>query len=557
MTKPLLGILFLSLCSVLLPAQTPYIEFGVVSPDELNMQSCDFYPDAQAVVLGKTGYIQFINAKGWKFLLDVTERIKILGPEGKEEANVKIRRYSPVGSEARQTLEFLKGYSHNLVGGKAQKIALGKKDFFEARINDDWIETSFTFPNVQEGTVIEFQYRIMSDFLLNLSTWEFQDEIPVVFSHLQCVIPVQFNYQVIQLGTKVDMENEVGLTDEYVWYEDKGSMDVKCRKMGMTARKVPPIEEEPYQANFVDLPKRVEFQLMSYTPPMGKTEFFANDYDAFNKKLWEDESFGNRLSDGNFAKNLVPGWEEKSAMEKATELLAALQEHFVWNGENRFFSYSAGQNAFKNKTGSSADINLSLVAGFSALGLNAYPVVLSTRGSGVMHPDYPSFQRINYVVALVRIDGKDYFADATEDLPLGMLPPRCLNGSGWMVGSTGRLVEMKSSAFSTQVVSIHSSLENDSLKNHIQVQEKGLAGYASLSQYRTEGEEAFAKSLTRDLEDWSPSGFEVNEESKNGEIRYELITSKELEDAPLLYLSPIPLGSFGENPFSRPTRPSR
>ncbi|MBK6903541.1 MAG: hypothetical protein IPH04_12265 [Saprospirales bacterium] len=59
------------------------------------------------------------------------------------------------------------------------------------------------------------------------------------------------------------------------------------------------------------------------------------------------------------------------------------------------------------------------------------------------------------------------------------------------------------------------------------------------------------------MEDWSPSGFEVDEESKNGEIRYELITSKELEDAPLLYLSPIPLGSFGENPFSRPTRPSR
>ncbi|MBK6622139.1 MAG: hypothetical protein IPG32_15135 [Saprospirales bacterium] len=132
----------------------------------------------------------------------------------------------------------------------------------------------------------------------------------------------------------------------------------------------------------------------------------------------------------------MSGMQDKGSVELHCRKMLMTQEHFVWNGEIGFYSHSAGNNAFRNISGSAADINLSLVAGFSALGLNAYPVVLSTRGSGVMHPDYPSFQRINYVVALVRIDGKGLLRGRTEDLPWDAAP-RCLNGSGWMVGSTG------------------------------------------------------------------------------------------------------------------------
>ncbi len=36
----------------------------------------------------------------------------------------------------------------------------------------------FTFPNVKEGSIIEFEYTKMSDFLQNLEPWEFQGAYP-------------------------------------------------------------------------------------------------------------------------------------------------------------------------------------------------------------------------------------------------------------------------------------------------------------------------------------------------------------------------------------------
>lgn len=140
---------------------------------------------------------------------------------------------------------------------------------------------------------------------------------------------------------------------------------------------------------------------------------FRQRLQQFQQDPMGGHPFGNRLPEGNFAKDLVP--DRRSALEKASELLATLQGHFVWNGVRDYFSYTAGAKAFKDKTGTAADINLSLVAGLTALGLDAYPVVLSTRGSGSMHPEYPNFEKMNYVVALVKIDGKEYFADATKD----------------------------------------------------------------------------------------------------------------------------------------------
>lgn len=49
MKKPLFGICLLLTC-LALPAQPPSITFGKVPAAELEMKTCDFYPDAQALV---------------------------------------------------------------------------------------------------------------------------------------------------------------------------------------------------------------------------------------------------------------------------------------------------------------------------------------------------------------------------------------------------------------------------------------------------------------------------------------------------------------------------
>ena len=48
-----------------------------------------------------------------------------------------------------------------------------------------------------------------------------------------------------------------------------------------------------------------------------------------------------------------------------------------------------------------------------------------------MHPVYPNYSDFNYVIAVVNIEGKEYFLDATSRLPFGILPVKCYNGQGW------------------------------------------------------------------------------------------------------------------------------
>ncbi|MEZ5001096.1 MAG: hypothetical protein R2727_10900 [Bacteroidales bacterium] len=76
------------------------------------------------------------------------------------------------------------------------------------------------------------------------------------------------------------------------------------------------------------------------------------------------------------------------------------------------------------------------------------------RSNGIVNPIFPSSTSFNYVIAQAKI-GKEYFLlDATDPLLMaGMLPERCLNGTGrtvvdgagdWVDLTTGHIYEYNS-----------------------------------------------------------------------------------------------------------------
>lgn len=90
----------------------------------------------------------------------------------------------------------------------------------------------------------------------------------------------------------------------------------------------------------------------------------------------------------------------------------------------------------KLKKGNSADINLLLIGLLRSAQINVTPVVLSTRGFGIIKRDYPFQHFLNYVIAEVDIDGKKYYVDATEPmLYFSDLPEKCTNVIGLRVKS--------------------------------------------------------------------------------------------------------------------------
>jgi hypothetical protein len=85
----------------------------------------------------------------------------------------------------------------------------------------------------------------------------------------------------------------------------------------------------------------------------------------------------------------------------------------------------------RKKEGSSADINMMLIALLKKLKLEVYPLLMSNRSDGFIPPVNPTLNKLNYVVAYVRINGEFEILDATsKKISWNMLPERCLNYSG-------------------------------------------------------------------------------------------------------------------------------
>ena len=73
--------------------------------------------------------------------------------------------------------------------GLMQKVDLDPKKIFKVKDYKYQSTIKFALPGLRPGCVIEFRYRLTSPFWDNFRKWEFQDDIPKVYSQYEAHIP--------------------------------------------------------------------------------------------------------------------------------------------------------------------------------------------------------------------------------------------------------------------------------------------------------------------------------------------------------------------------------
>src|SRR5690606_32851341 len=125
-----------------------------------------------------------------------------------------------------------------------------------------------------------------------------------------------------------------------------------------------------------------------------------------------------------------------SEEDKARKIYSYIKSQIKWNKVYGKYSQIGVKEALERRNGNIGDINLALISACSAAGIEAYPVLVSTRENGLPKTIHPVISDFNYLVAQVRVDSKSYFLDASEEnLPFGLLPLRCINGNGRIIYS--------------------------------------------------------------------------------------------------------------------------
>ncbi|MFA5972292.1 MAG: DUF3857 domain-containing protein [Lentimicrobiaceae bacterium] len=559
MKKLLLLFLLNTAILIQLNAQDYFKEFGKISPDQLVMKSCSFDPTADAVVLfdvGKSGFVRVDN--GFDVLFQHITRIKILHEAGKQYAEVSIPFYQE-GSIYEQ-VEIVKACTYTIINGRISKISqLDPKSCYEEKISENWKTMKFAMPDVQPGSIIEYTYNIRSQYHFNLRDWEFQWDIPVLYSAYEVRMIPFYEYAWAIQGRKS--------IDDYKAYEDSDAFEqvfynTKYREMVyfFGLKNVPAFKDEEFSPSREDDIIKIDFQLSAFYHLNGVKINIMTTWPELVNDYQKNTNFGKyvRKSEKSASNVLDPdSLDGKTQLQQLNYIVDYAKNNFKWNHENSQFSNKSPSELQKDKIGNSADINLWLVGAFKSAGIEAYPVVISTRRHGKIHTDYPFSSAFNSIIAYALADGIPILADATDPFcPNNRISIQYMNDKGLLVNNDNiKWLSLQSPVISGLSTSIKIDSIGEEQKANIIIT---ATDYEALS-YRNK----YAGNHDILLTDLSKKDYQVDDSSLK--FRYELdrtrpysfmynLTYKSEIINEKIYLQPFLNEVFSDNPLKQKTR---
>lgn len=414
----------------LLQAQKPDYRFGKVSEEELRMERYDRDPDAEAVVLCEEVRTYYLIGNQFTRMTDYFIRIKVLKAEGKEYADVEL----PYVFQ-RENYASLDAVAYNLVDGKVVKTPLKKQYLFREEVGDEQWMLKFSIPEVREGTVIEYRYRMNSDFVTYIPSVVVQHDIPTVRMKATVEIPEYLRFNVNTKGYL-----SINMRENTIAGRIAGTdVPYNVREITTEGRDIPALKKEPFVWNRNEFRSMIDFELSQIAMPFSDVQNFSLTWKDVNEALAETD-FNSNIRMGNPFKEETAAIVARNLAPRQTlhELLRLVQSHMKWDGKYRLMS-SSPRNAADKGTGNSAEINSVLMAAVKDAGFDVVPLLLNPRSRGRLPLAHPSFDGISTFILRVTLDdGKFAYLDGTDpDSDVDLLPTDLLVDRARIYGVSG------------------------------------------------------------------------------------------------------------------------
>ncbi|HLP65619.1 transglutaminase domain-containing protein [Flavobacterium sp.] len=419
-------------------------ELGKVTKAELREKVNPNDTTAPATILFKKAKTTFryYDEKGFVSITDFYIKLKIYKKEGFDWANFEIPYY--VGYEAidNESISIVSAFTYNLEGDEIVKEKVASEGKFKERINEYWESKSITFPNIKEGSIIELRYQLKSENLSELPDFQYQYKIPVNYAEYISEIPEFYLYKGIRSGF-VDVELDQKLEDtsqpttntstsntSYLYYKQIKSV--------YKAEKIPALIEEKYVNNINNYYGKLTHELMTIRYPDEAPKQIAKNWEDVAKSIYLEKKFGDEIEKNKYyLYSLKAILSDADSYEKKLEIVFNYVKNTLnWNGKYGYLTKDGVEKAYENRVGNGAEINLILVSMLKMAGIDARPVLISTRKNGIAL--FPNRSQLNFVIARAQIGEKLYVMDATDkNSYINILPIRDLNWEGRAIDKSG------------------------------------------------------------------------------------------------------------------------
>lgn len=411
-------------------SQNRYSPWGVVPPADLQMT---YYPQDSAVgaaVLQDVGkmYLKEIDGGYWSVRFENWRRIKVFNTAALKEGNLSIIYAADKNTEKLNDLEV------QIIFPDGTVKAVPSENVYSERLTERWKIKKIFIPGLQKGCVLEYRYRLTKDYSATLYDWFFQDEMPVRWSEITLQVPDFFESAVLLQNIEhFDLEERDKKEPKKNSFGKKYDMNI----LRFGKANLPALKPEPYITSLDDYRVGLQFQ-NGYIKTLGDSSLAQLSWQSFVADMSQHSAFGLQYLDevhtsgmwSDFLK-VVEGDSTLAFLEKTRQFVA---EKMKWDGDFSLYVSQSLEKCYQAKEGNSADVNLTVIALLRRTGIDAYPILVSTRNNGKVQKKYPFRRQFNSVIVGVRLNGKIILLDATDPMtPLGQLNQLHYNYEGFLL----------------------------------------------------------------------------------------------------------------------------
>ncbi len=390
------------------PRAAAAFDWDPVTDAEKTMKSNPLDPGAGAVVLFKRGQIDVIERSSlfWTTRIQTYVRIKVFTEAGRDAGNVsidssKFERVSKI--EGRTILP-----SGEIIPLDSSKVFQGKA-YTEGK-SFAILESSFTFPSVQPGAIIEYQIESNEDWFYP-SPWIFDTrELGTLDSSLKVTIGPRLDMAQFPLETTA---NKIAVAH---------TQTVKGTQFDFSVKNLRPILSEPFSLPFRDLTTMIIFTPM-------QLGFGGDVYPLITK--WDD--VGKEVTDEmtnmekaekdtrNKAKELAEKLSDPR--QKAEAIYKYLQQNITSSDLAGVYLGRTADEILSAKRGDPDEINALYGLMLKEEKIDSNMVLVATQNWQTLVRGFPNRSQFSRIVTRLNFKDGAIFADpADAAAPFGDLP---------------------------------------------------------------------------------------------------------------------------------------
>lgn len=385
--------------------------------------------------ISKESSIRFADESSGIFaIIDHLIRIKIFSDDPLEIADAALVGIPVYEADNMEEIKNLAGTTYLPDGSTIQ---LNNSNVSRSELNTRYSILEFEMPGARSGAVLEYKYSVYRRYIEELPDFYFAQQVPARIATVTLQNERFLRYDAVSQNVDFDVKYSREETDTSkvpLVFSYSRPEPILLEKW--EAENIPPVDHTAYVSSVDDIRGKVKFMISEFGIPRQPLE---NSWELVAAQIRRSASPENLLMDQTKIKELgnsIAGHFDDLEMAQDS-IYYHVNSSVQFNGMNSVFADEGIDHVLESEPASQAEINMTLLVMLRGAGIESYPLYISGRDFGQINRSFPSVYQFNRMLVHSRIDGQDFFMDASfRHSEPGLIPIESFNEQGFLLRET-------------------------------------------------------------------------------------------------------------------------